>query len=107
MAEDAVTRTSVVEFLERLLETRDPTERTALIGQFESALREATEWTGDAGADDAIANLIADLAYYEPRKAWREDRSLFGDDELDRRAAVYLSQLGARQSGREESTCDQ
>ena len=82
-----------VDLLQRCLVEPDPMVRLDLIHRFEDAIRDAED-VGDERTRDVLATAGLDLSYYEPRKEWREDRSLYDDRELDRRLREILRDLG-------------
>jgi hypothetical protein len=91
-----------VGLLGRVLGSQDPLVREELLREFDDVVRGLDERSRAGKLGDILATAQNDFSYYEPQKDLREDRSLYGDDELDRRirdVLVKLSEFGSASAG--------
>ena len=84
-----------VDLLRRCLSESDPVVRREAIAEFHDVVNDAKD-VHDERLLDVLATAQTDLSYYEPRKDWRQDRSLYDDGELEVRLRAILRDLDAR-----------
>src|SRR5258708_3883503 len=82
-----------VDLLSRCLSESDTMVRLELIREFEDVTMDPKD-VQDDHLLDVFATAHLDLSFYEPREELRVDRSLYDDQELDRRLWAILRDLG-------------